>query len=187
LIRFGELARAGIHPEEFMPFRVPWTDGKDSPGFVDQFVAHHLALRRKWRPEHWMLLLGVWAEGRPIGTQDLRAVRFAETRTVESGSWLGERYQRRGYGTEMRIVVLALAFNGLGANAAISGSFDGNTASARVSEKLGYVESGEHFHEPRGVRIREQAYRLEREVWRAHEHPPVEIDGLEPCLPLFGV
>ena len=62
----------------------------------------------------------------------------------------------------MRVAVLELAFAGLGATAAISGSFEGNIASARVSEKLGYFESGEHFHEPRGVRVREQPLRRER-------------------------
>ncbi len=134
-----------------------------------------------------MLLFGVWSEGRPVGSQDLRAERFSDTRTVESGSWLGRRYQGQGYGTEMRVAVLELGFRGLGAQAAVSGSFEGNIASARVSEKLGYVASGEHFHEPRGVRVREQGFRLERETWLADERPPVEIVGLEPCLPLFGV
>jgi RimJ/RimL family protein N-acetyltransferase len=187
LIELGELARAGIHPPDSMPFRVPWTDSSDAPGFVDRFVAHHLGLRRSWRVDDWMLLLGVWAGERPVGAQDLRAVRFAESRTVESGSWLGRRWQGQGYGTEMRAAVLELAFTGLGAQAAISGSFEGNIASARVSEKLGYIESGEHFHEPRGLPVREQEFRLERERWLERERGPVEIDGVAACLPLFGV
>jgi len=43
-----------------------------------------------------------------------------------------------GLGTEARAAILALAFDGLGADAAESGYFEGNAASARVSEKLGY-------------------------------------------------
>jgi RimJ/RimL family protein N-acetyltransferase len=187
LVELGELARQGIHPREFMPFRIPWTDNSDAPDFVERFAAHHLELRQAWHPDQWRLLLGVWVDDRVIGAQDLRADRFSETHTTESGSWLGERYQGQGYGTEMREAVLSLAFAGLGAAAATSGSFEGNIASARVSEKLGYVESGEDFHEPRGVRVREQKYTLTREAWLSHERPAVEIMGLEPCMPLFGV
>ena len=169
-----------------MPFRVPWTDNADAPDFVEQFVAHHLELRRAWQVDNWMLLLGVWAEGQPAGAQDLRAEQFGSTREVESGSWLGERFQGRGYGTEMRAAVLELAFLGLGAVAANSGAMVGNVASARVSEKLGYIDSGEKYVEPRGVPIREQCFRLERDRWLERERIAVEIVGLEPCLSLFS-
>ena len=39
-------------------------------------------------------------------------------RTVGTGSWLGRPYQGRGIGKEMRGAVLALAFDGLGAEVA---------------------------------------------------------------------
>ncbi|MDX6412237.1 MAG: hypothetical protein QOE91_1753, partial [Gaiellaceae bacterium] len=39
---------------------------------------------------------------------------------------------------------------------------------------------------PRGTPVPHTDFRLEREVWEAAEHPPVEILGLEACLPLLG-
>jgi RimJ/RimL family protein N-acetyltransferase len=171
-----------------MPFRIPWTDRAGSPRFLEDVVApYHRGIRERWRPESWALLLAVWFEGEPVGAQDVRGDDFAARRRFETGSWLGLRFQGRGLGTEMRHGVLALGFVGLGARVAVSGAFEGNIASERVSEKLGYRMTGEAFYEPRGVRLRERIFELDRERWDAQERPPVEIVGLEPCLPLFGV
>jgi RimJ/RimL family protein N-acetyltransferase len=83
----------------------------------------------------------------------------------------------------MRTAMLELLFRGLGARAATSGALEGNVASERVSAKLGYVPAGEGTASPRGLPVRERKFRLERGSWRPSV--PVEIDGLEPCLPLF--
>jgi RimJ/RimL family protein N-acetyltransferase len=170
-----------VHPREEMPFFVPWTDEIGKPGFVDGFVRFHLERRAEWRPDAWELLLGVWAEGGLAGVQ---GARLTEPGVAETGSWLGRSFQRRGLGTEMRAAVLALLFDGIGLDAATSGALEGNLASARVSEKLGYAPAGEETASPRGVPVLSRKFRLERARWR----PPVEIeiDGLEPCLPLFG-
>ena len=77
-----------------------------------------------------------------------------------------------------------LAFRGLGAVAATSGWLEGNHSSARVSEKLGYVETGTGEISPRGVPVPHHDLRLERERWISPL--PVEISGLEPALSLFG-
>jgi RimJ/RimL family protein N-acetyltransferase len=168
-----------------MPFFVPWTDAIGEPGFVEGFVAFHRQQRDEWQPERWHLLLGVWAGAELAGTQGIQAEDFARRRTGETGSWLGQRFQRQGYGTEMRAAMLALFFEGLGGEVATSGALEGNVASARVSAKLGYAEAGEGTASPRGVPVRQQLYRLERARWRPP--CPVEIAGLEPCLPLFGI
>ena len=170
-----------------MPFRSPWTDRIGLPGFVDEFVAFHHAARESWRPESWSLLLGVWHAGEPVGAQDVRGEELGSRGSFETGSWLGRPFQGRGLGTEMRHAVLHLGFAGLGARVAVSGAFEGNVASQRVSEKLGYAEAGEALFEPRGVPVRERVFELSRERWAARSHPPVEIEALEPCLPLFGL
>jgi RimJ/RimL family protein N-acetyltransferase len=166
-----------------MPFFRPWTDGIGKPGFVDEFVSFHLSARETWRAEKWHLLLGAWEGDAIAGTQ---AAELIEPHTVETGSWLGQRYQGRGLGTEMRAAVLTLVFDGLGIDTATSGAIAGNAASAGVSQKLGYEPAGEKSVAPRGVPVREQRFRLSRARWQSHSHPPVEIDGLAPCLPLFG-
>ena len=183
----GELAEQGVHPPEQMPFFVAWTDGIGKPGFVESFVEHHHMLRRSWSPESWGLNLGVFCQGEPLGTQSMRGKEFGRSRVVDTGSWLGQRHQRQGFGTEMRAAILGLAFDGLGAAAATSGWLEGNAASRRVSERLGYEEVGEGVASPRGIPVTEHRMRLEREVWERRAWPAVELAGLEPCLPLFGL
>jgi RimJ/RimL family protein N-acetyltransferase len=183
----ARVAEGGVHPPAEMPFRVAWTDGIGSPTFRDDFAAFHRSQRAGWAPQRWHLVLAAFAGGKPLGSQGLEAVDFAATRTAETGSWLGRASQGRGLGTEMRTAILALAFDGLGAEAATSGALEGNRASARVSEKLGYELAGEGVAEPRGEPVRELHFRLTRSRWRTLEHAPVAIEGLEPCLPLFGL
>ncbi|HJQ74761.1 MAG TPA: GNAT family N-acetyltransferase [Gaiellaceae bacterium] len=181
IMALREVALEGIHPPEFMPFSIAWTDDPELADFLDYHEMH----RRDWRPESWHLELAVFRDGDPIGAQNLMGEDFAQTRTVGTGSWLGRRFQGRGVGTEMRTAVLELAFRGLGAEQARSGAVDGNVASLRVSEKLGYRVVGHGTVAPRGVEIRHADVELRREDWQ----PPVavEIAGLEPCLPLFGL
>jgi RimJ/RimL family protein N-acetyltransferase len=185
LIELAELAKAGIHPPERMPFYVPWSDRAGLPEFLEEFARHHLDRLAAWSPDEWSLNLVAFHEGAVIGTQTVRADRFAETRTVDTGSWLGQAWQNQGLGTEMRAAVLELAFRGLGAEAATSGSFEDNVQSARVSEKLGYREVGEAYHSPRGTPQRERQYRLERADWRSPV--PVELAGVEEALAYFGL
>src|SRR5687768_1979912 len=68
LVGLARLAEQGIHEPEEMPFRVAWTDGIGSPTFFRDFAAFHRQAREEWRPEHWRLLLGVWAGTEAIGT-----------------------------------------------------------------------------------------------------------------------
>jgi RimJ/RimL family protein N-acetyltransferase len=184
LVELCELAREGIHPPEEMPFEVPWTDRAGEPSFVADCVAFHEAALAEWRPDRWSFNPLIFLAGRPIGSQGIRAEEFAERRVVDTGSWLGRRFQRQGIGTEMRAAVLELAFSELGAEAATSGSVFGNESSKRVSEKLGYSIVGTSTIAPRGEPVSKHDLRLAREDWR----PPisVEIEGVEACLPLFG-
>lgn len=105
-------------------------------------------LRWAWRcraetsPASWRLPMAVLAEGEVVGVQDLSAERFAQLRSVSTGSWLARRAQGRGIGTEMRLAVLHLAFDGLGALEAHSEAFVGNAASQGVSRALGYEPNG---------------------------------------------
>ena len=185
LVALAELAREGVHPPEEMPFEVPWTDRAGEPTFVEESVAYHEAALADWQPDRWALNLLTFLSGHPIGSQGMRAENFTEQRVVDTGSWLGRRFQGQGLGTEMRAAVLELAFRELGAEAATSGSVFGNDSSKRVSEKLGYSVIGTSTIAPRGEPLQKHDLRLEREEWR----PPiaVEIEGVEPSLLLFGL
>jgi len=187
VLRLAEVAEQGVHPPDEMPFLVPWTDGIGSPSFRGDFLRYHLDVRERWRPDEWNLELAVWARGSPIGVQVIHATDFARERKALSASWLGRTFQGNGYGTEMRAAILELAFSGLGALTAGSGALEGNLASERVSAKLGYADAGEQWPTLRGVPVRERRFLLRRERWERVDHAPVEITGLEPCLPLFGL
>ncbi len=175
------VALAGIHPPEEMPFAVAWTDDLDE----EAFKAFHHETWKAWRPDAWSLNLVTFLDGKVIGSQGVVAKSFAEKREVGTGSWLGMAFQRQGFGTEQRAAVLELAFRGLGANAATSGALEGNVASARISEKLGYAFTGMSEIAPRGEPIPHSNFRLERSDWRCPV--PVEITGLDAALPLFGL
>lgn len=185
LLELGRLAERGVHPPDEMPFSVAWTDGIGTSGFLDGFVEFHEQSLASWSPEKWTLNLLVWAHGTLVGTQGIGGDMFAERRAVATGSWLGQEHQRRGIGTEMRAAVLELAFRGLGADLATSGWLEGNDASRRVSEKLGYREIGARTENPRGRSVVAHDVVIERAAWRTPV--AVQLEGLEPCLPLFGV
>jgi RimJ/RimL family protein N-acetyltransferase len=175
------VAEAGIHPPEEMPFEVAWTDALR----LDAFLEHHRGNLERWTPADWHLGLIVFRDGRPIGNQGVHAQRYAETRRLVTGSWLGQAHQGKGLGTEMRTAVLELAFRGLGAREAVSGALQGNVASARVSEKLGYRQTGMSEVAPRGVPVPHTDLLMERDAWSPPY--PVEIENLGPALPLFGL
>jgi RimJ/RimL family protein N-acetyltransferase len=185
LLELARVAKAGIVDPDRTVFLMPWHK-LPSPAFERQFLLHWWAGRGRWSPTAWSLVLAVIEEGRPIGLQEIMARDFAIRRVVNSGSWLGREFQGQGLGTEARAAMLALAFDGLGADAAESGYIEGNAASARVSEKLGYRVSGDEVFAIEGKRELEIKVRCTRESWQ-RELVPVTIEGLEPCLKLFGV
>jgi RimJ/RimL family protein N-acetyltransferase len=180
LVELFHVAEGGIHPPGEMPFLIPWTDDLN----LDAFLEYHHGCWESWTPERWSLNLVAFVEGRPVGTQGVEAENFAISRTLTSGSWLGEPYQRRGLGTEQRAGILDLAFRGLGAETAVSGAHHYNVSSQRISAKLGYTQTGSHLVCVRGRDVEHFDYRLERGDWVSQV--PVELEGVEPALPLFG-
>jgi RimJ/RimL family protein N-acetyltransferase len=185
LAELGELAAEGVHDPAVMPFFVAWTDRPPAER-ARAVLQYQWSRWGQLAPQSWTLELAVVAGGEVVGLQGIGAADFALTREVDTGSWLGRRHQGQGYGTEMRAAVLHLAFAGLGAEQARSGAFTDNAASLGVSRKLGYVEDGTARHTVRDRLVVEQRLLLDRARWEAHRTVPVEVEGLEPCLPLLG-
>jgi RimJ/RimL family protein N-acetyltransferase/predicted GNAT family acetyltransferase len=179
----AQVARAGIHSPDEMPFKVPWTDHVDEPGFEEAFVRFHRAAVDGWSVDGWTLNLVAFVDGRPVGSQALEAEQFSQTLTVGTGSWLGRSWQGAGLGTEMRAAVLQLAFGVLGARTARSGALLGNAQSLGVSRKLGYAEVGLSSVAPRGTPVAHHDLELAGVGFRSPV--PVEIEGAEQLLGLF--
>ena len=60
----------------------------------------------------------------------------------EVGYWLGERYHGKGYGSEFLKAVVDFAFNRIKLRRLEAGVFDGNPASGRLLEKVGFAHEG---------------------------------------------
>jgi RimJ/RimL family protein N-acetyltransferase len=185
LIELLDLARAGIHPPDEMPFGVAWST-IPSPGFERGFLQHHWRMRATWSATDWSLNLLTVLDGRTIGTQTVEAKDFAVYRTVATGSWIGRAFQGRGFGKEMRAAVLGFAFDGLGARVAETNAFLDNAPSNAVSRALGYAENGFGSLAPNGVARTTQNFRMTDDLWRARPRPPLTIEGLDACRELFG-
>jgi RimJ/RimL family protein N-acetyltransferase len=141
-----------------------------------------------WSADDWTLLLVAEHDGEVIGSQGLEGRDFPRRRTVETSSYLVAQ-RGRGLGRQMRVAVLALAFDHLGALAAETEAWHDNDASLGVSRSVGYEPNGEtlHVREGSGAADRMVRLRLTRERWEAGGlGRDVLVEGLQTCLPLFG-
>jgi RimJ/RimL family protein N-acetyltransferase len=148
-------------------------------------LQHAWGRRAALTRDDWSLPFAVCVGSDVVGVQDLLAKHFSVRRAVESGSWLTRRAQGRGIGTEMRAAMLHLAFAGLGAEEASSGSFVDNPASAAVSRHHGYVPNGEEICAREGEAARLQRWVLTRAKWTPPRRDDIRILGLDACLPLL--
>jgi RimJ/RimL family protein N-acetyltransferase len=183
---FVALASRGVHPPDEMPFSIPWTD-MPSPARERSSYQFYMSTRAGWTVDDWILTGGVWVDGEPAGFQDLRAHEFPRFRTVLTGSWLGRSFQGRGIGKLMRQMVLALAFDHLGAEVAETEAFLTNRSSGGVSLAVGYEPNGIGRLSQRGVARESQRFRMTLEGWRGRARPTVVVEGLEGCREMFGL
>jgi RimJ/RimL family protein N-acetyltransferase len=180
----ADLAAQGIHDPATMPFSTPWT--RQPAGVLERE-----SLKAYWRrrvdlsPAEWHLPFAVLEDGELVGVQELFAINFAVRRTVESGSWVGRAFQRRGIGAEMRAAVLHLAFAHLDADVAETGAFHDNPSSIAVTRKLGYEDNGLAVHDREGTATTMLRFRLPRDRWTRRDD--ITVAGLDACLPLLGL
>ncbi len=151
-----------------------------------QLVGEMWKHRGTWSPGSWCLDLAVEWQGRVVGVQALEGEQFPQLRTVDSFSWLASEARGRGLANLMRVGVLALAFDHLGAEVAVSSARTDNAPSLAVSSRMGYVDNGiTRTITPTGP-FELQHVRLTREAWREGGRT-AEVTGVEACLPWFGI
>ncbi|KNX37981.1 GNAT family N-acetyltransferase [Luteipulveratus halotolerans] len=143
--------------------------------------------RGTWAPSSWRLDLTVSAQGRPVGVQTLETDDLAGIGTVDTTSWLVSDVRGRGYGVAMRRAVLGLAFDHLGAAAAVTSAREDNASSLGVSRRIGYADNGVSLNASGTGRVRLQHLRLTAEQWHTSgQGRLVTVSGVERCLPWFG-
>ena len=183
----ANVAAAGVHDPAFMPFSIVWTDVA-TPQQERNTLQFFWRQRAEWKPTDWHLNMAVVVDGHAVGTQGAGATDFATRRVAGTGSWLSQRVQGQGYGKEMRAAILHLLFAGLGATRCESGAYEDNASSLGVSRALGYEENGDEVALRRGDPACQIRLVLTRERWEQHRLPiDITIEGLDPCLDLFGL
>jgi RimJ/RimL family protein N-acetyltransferase len=141
-----------------------------------------------WSPSSWSLDLAVEVGGALVGVQSLEAGRFPVLRTVDSGSWLIPGVRGRGHGVAMRMAVLGLAFDHLGALAAITSAESGNAASLGVSRRIGYRPNGVSLNDSGHGLVELTHLRLTAQDWRRSGlGQEVTVTGFDGCRPWFGL
>jgi RimJ/RimL family protein N-acetyltransferase len=141
-----------------------------------------------WTTQAWRFHLAVRRDGQLLGLQELEGNEFPRLRTVDTSSWVVEAARGAGIGKAMRRAVLALAFDHLGARAAITSAWHDNHASLGVSRSLGYRPNGESLL-ARGDGVDTLVHlRMTLDDWRAAGGTPaVTVTGVREALPLFGL
>ena len=102
------------------------------------WILTHWGLRRRKRGYPFAIVRR--ADGAVLGSIDV----FKRTPTAdwEIGYMLGRAHWGQGYATEIARGAIEWARDELGATAIVAGYFEGNDASRRVLEKLGFVNHG---------------------------------------------
>jgi RimJ/RimL family protein N-acetyltransferase len=183
LLQIADLAARGIHDDDRMPFAVPWTRG--TPEEVARSVlVYEWNARTQVTPDRLVLELAVLVDGVPVGIQSATAGNWKVLRKAETGSWLGREHQGAGIGTRMRVLMLELLFDGLGAAEVTSGAFTDNPASGAVSRKVGYLDNGAMSYPREGHVVEHLNYRMLRSRWDEVREQnalllgaPVELEG----------
>jgi RimJ/RimL family protein N-acetyltransferase len=180
------VAARGVHDPATMPFLIPWTD-RSSP------QREHDAMRFYWqnrvaaRPESWTLQFGVVVDGEVVGACDVGGDHFPSLREVTTGSWLGREFQGRGLGKEFRMAALTLAFDGFGAEFALTTMWHDNGASRGVTESLGYEFEGRRRALRRGVADDLRAYRMTRGHWATIRRDDITLHGVDAARDFLGI
>lgn len=189
LFELAELAGAGVHSPDAMPFVVPWTRGTPQET-ARSVLQYNWGARSRMTREAWGIELAVVRDGQALGIQSIMAQDFLVTKSLETGSWLGLRHQGAGVGTRMRLMILHLAFEGLGTQVATTSAFEDNPASNGVTRKIGYRENGRDTVSREGQPAASLRYRLDRATWEARPESlrlDVALHGVEGVRTFLGL
>jgi RimJ/RimL family protein N-acetyltransferase len=173
----ADLASEGIHDPAFMPFYIPWTD-LPSPELERGVLRYYFRTWAELTSDQWSIPLAVFEANELVGMQDFKTHDFAKLRSFSTGSWLGQRFQGRGIGKEMRAAALHLGFAGFDAVRAETDAYADNTASLAVTRSLGYRPNGSRWELRRGEPAEYLRFTMDREHWQTIRRDDITIDGL---------
>lgn len=135
------IADGGVRRHGKPAFLVNWDSGSHAE-VARSIAQYQWSTRANFRVDDWTIEFTVRVAGRVVGVQGLSAKDFVRARSVSTGSWLSLNEQSMGYGTRMRRAAITAFADHFDAAVFHSGYLEGNDASRRVSEKLGYSPNG---------------------------------------------
>lgn len=185
IAELASIAGRGVHHPGERPFLTPWTAG-DPQDRVRFVLQEHWSQLGAWSASAWRLGLGVFLGEQPLGIVTLRARDFPVVREVTTSSWLGLPHHGKGYGTEARAGLLTLAFDHLGADAALTEVFQDNHSSQGVSRKLGYEPDGISRDARGNEVVVSDRLRLTRQKWQSQPQTGATVAGFADCRSMFG-
>ena len=168
-----------------MPFTVPWTT-VPSPFGERNTIQFFWQQRITLQGDAPSITMATVVDGEIVGTQGLMTSSWKGTRTIETGSWLGLEHQGKGIGKEMRIAALHLAFDGFGAERAITSAYADNPSSIGVTRSIGYRPNGTELTARNGAPTELVHYMMDRDDFATVRRDDVELVGARPVLDLFG-
>ncbi|SCC40166.1 Protein N-acetyltransferase, RimJ/RimL family [Arthrobacter sp. NIO-1057] len=185
LSELAQIAANGVHEPGEQPFLTPWTDLPPRERAL-HVMQQHWSRRGAWREDEWALEMGVFRGYQPVGMVTLKARNFSVLREVKTESWLGLEFHKQGIGTEARAALLSLAFEGLGAVAAVTEVFQDKVGSQGVSRRLRYVHDGISRDVLAGRIVVSDRLRLDVADWVPSDADDVIVTGLAKSLPFFS-
>ncbi|MFK8026249.1 MAG: GNAT family N-acetyltransferase [Ilumatobacter sp.] len=178
LVEMLDVAAAGVHDDDFMPFEVPWTR-HEPPKLQQEALRFHWSCRAEACSELFRLPLAVIVDGAVVGSSEIAARGFGVSGQFGTGSWLGQGFQGRGLGTEMRLATLHLGFDGFGASAAHTSFWFDNAASEAVTRKLGYTPNGVFVSSREGHAAAQHHYTMRREHFATLRRADITLAGVD--------
>lgn len=176
--QLADLAVAGIHDPDTMPFSEPWTDAPP-PLLRRNAMQYYWRCRAETGAQRWDLVLAATdPDDRVVGMCTLSATQFPARRTASTGSWLGREFQGSGLGSEMRCAALHLLFAGLDGRQATTRAWHDNAASLGVTGSLPYTYAGAALELRRGRPDTMVAFTMSREQWATRRRADIRLAGI---------
>ena len=182
----AEIARGGVRRDDAPAFLVDWDSGTDEE--IAKNIAHfQWATRANFSRQEWTIEFTARVDGRVIGLQGITGKDFLATKSVTTGSWLARVEQGQGYGTQMRRAVVTAFADHFDVEVFHTAHIDGNDASRRVSEKLGYAPNGQKriVVQDGNAHTEHQLVLPAADIIRGPE--PVEVTGTEAVRRFLGL
>jgi len=181
-----KVAAAGVHDPASTPFSVPWTD-LPSPQLEQEAMRFYWRSRADTTAASWRLLCAVIFEDQVIGASDIFATDFFKLRQFATGSWLGQEFQGRGFGKEMRLASLMLGFDGLDAELAMTEAWHDNAASLGVTRSLGYTQTAKGRMLRRGEPDEQLFFTMDRAHWTTIRPDDMRLHGADRARDFLGL